>query len=910
VRIEHLRVNGFGRLSDFDSGPDPLGRLVVVLGPNESGKSTLFTFLTTALYGFQPASRERNPQVPWGSDEAGGEVRIRLADDRNAVVQRLLRSSPSGKLTIDEAVQDIRNQPLPWVEHIPRTVFRQVFAITLSELAGLDDETWARIQDRVLGSMGATDLHPARAVAEGLEKEAGEIWRPNRRGKQSLREVQDEIRALRARRHETLERDLEIRAKVEERESVLVQLGETRSERQQYKIVLERVQELMPVKRQLDRIDALRTEGGERAELADLPEDPRGTLERLDTDQSRLQRELHTIEEDVAAPAAVLAEYDDEARSLLAHEESITAFLTRTAAVEADRLQLPEIEAEARELEAQAGVTSRLVIDGPCDDALLSAATELSIDLLRDRIVRFEAAVHERDQEQRRDQAEASAASAGGGRAGEGSTRTQAPWAGPGSPARRALPAALAVAGAGLVGWGLAGGPAAATTLGAALLAVGATMALLYRRTEPPAPPSAPSPPVDDTPRLRREIVELVAHLPIRDDRLAPPAPALAVDLGRLQELAGALRAVLARREAAAQRIEGADAEARSVAASLGSGAPESASPFAASLERRLKQADRARNAADGAAREVAQLDRARSRVSEALAEAHTKHADLVERFDALANGSQQLALDVIQARLEAHARADRLVEELEQSYADLAHVKSRIAEVEASGQRLDDDAADVHDLRADIEHHDDTIEGLATRAKALERDAAHLRELETADAVDSAILTLREQAARLTVERDRKWVLAQLIREADRRFREEHQPDLIRRASSYLSHLTGGRYDGLLIDEQSDGDLFQIVGPAVPKPIPLAPPISTGTLEQAYLSLRLAIVDHLDQGPEKLPIFIDEAFVNWDAERRDRGLETLARLSESRQVFAFTCHPELAARLEGHGARILRLER
>ena len=219
-------------------------------------------------------------------------------------------------------------------------------------------------------------------------------------------------------------------------------------------------------------------------------------------------------------------------------------------------------------------------------------------------------------------------------------------------------------------------------------------------------------------------------------------------------------------------------------------------------------------------------------------------------------------------------------------------------------------DSDDVPELRARIEELDAEIEDLASRARSLGRDAEHMRELETTDAVDSAILSLREDERRLIEERDRKWVLAQLIREADRRFRQEHQPDLIRRASEYLSHLTAGRYDGLLLDEQGDGDLFQLVGPGLPRPIPLAAPISTGTLEQAYLSLRLAIVDHLDQGPEKLPIFIDEAFVNWDAERRDRGLEVLSRLSESRQVFAFTCHPEMAARLEGHGARILRLER
>ena len=156
--------------------------------------------------------------------------------------------------------------------------------------------------------------------------------------------------------------------------------------------------------------------------------------------------------------------------------------------------------------------------------------------------------------------------------------------------------------------------------------------------------------------------------------------------------------------------------------------------------------------------------------------------------------------------------------------------------------------------------------------------------------------------------QRDRAWLVAQLLREADRRFREEHQPDLLRRASVYLERLTGGRYTRILVDELGEGDLFRLVGPGLPQPVPLARPISTGTLEQAYLSLRLAIVDHLDRERERLPLFIDEALVNWDPTRRDRGLDVLAELSESRQLFAFTCHPELAARLESRGARVLRL--
>ena len=41
--------------------------------------------------------------------------------------------------------------------------------------------------------------------------------------------------------------------------------------------------------------------------------------------------------------------------------------------------------------------------------------------------------------------------------------------------------------------------------------------------------------------------------------------------------------------------------------------------------------------------------------------------------------------------------------------------------------------------------------------------------------------------------------------------------------------------------------------------------PFSQGIKEQVYFALRLAAIDHLDADEERLPLFLDEVFVNWD---------------------------------------------
>ena len=65
---------------------------------------------------------------------------------------------------------------------------------------------------------------------------------------------------------------------------------------------------------------------------------------------------------------------------------------------------------------------------------------------------------------------------------------------------------------------------------------------------------------------------------------------------------------------------------------------------------------------------------------------------------------------------------------------------------------------------------------------------------------------------------------------------------------------------------------------------------LSTGSLEQLYLSLRLAMAEIMF--PEgKVPLFLDEPFVSYDQERLERVLRYLLSKKDRYQIFLFTCH-------------------
>ena len=888
MKIERVVVEGFGTLADYDTGADPLGRLVVVFGPNEAGKSTLFHFLTTQLYGFRPAARESNPYVPWGSEEAAGRVELSLDGGGCVRVERRLRAQPGGRLVVDGRADELRNRALPWVDHIPRAVFSQVFAIRLAELAGLDGETWGRVQDRMLGSMGASDLLPAREIAAELEREAGELWRPHRRGHQRVRDLQREMREMRGTRRDAIERDRRIREAVEERDRLRARIDALRDERTGARASLERIRELQPVRRQLRRIEALRRAAGPEPELLGLPARPAERLEELCRRQDALDRRRGELEEDTAEPRAAARALGERERELLRRAAEARAMVGRLSEAAPARVRAAALREEIEETERRLGAAAADVLTVPWSQAPVDRLLTVPLPELETHVRRAE-----REREDRRVRELASAHGPSGRAA---SDRT--PWLVGGAMAT--------LAGGLLVESGFGTGRPFLGVVGA-LVALGG-LALLVRgfpradsRAREPVPHAAADSAHDAVRRM-------VSGLPLAAPLLEEPDSRLVLAIQRLQEaLRGRAEALRARTELE-ERLSVLDRDAGALAASLGVAGGGGAGALASILERELARAERIAEAAAGAERELGRLDRERRRVEEEARTVEEALESLRERLRALGAGDLEAGTKAAEERMAAHRRSIELMEELERERPDLEDLRERIARAEAAGETWtgDGDEAAVHSAR--IERIGEEIEELARSAERLDADVSSLRELGTIDDVDGRVAGLGDEAERLVRLRDRRWVMACMLREADRRFREEHQPDLMRRAGSYLEHLTDGRYQRIVTDELGEADVFRLVGRALPGPMALAAPLSTGTLEQAYLALRLAIVDHLDQGGERLPLFIDEVFVNWDAERRGRGIDLVTSLARTRQVFVFTCHADVADELERRGGARLTL--
>ncbi|MFK8242183.1 MULTISPECIES: AAA family ATPase [unclassified Facklamia] len=108
----------------------------------------------------------------------------------------------------------------------------------------------------------------------------------------------------------------------------------------------------------------------------------------------------------------------------------------------------------------------------------------------------------------------------------------------------------------------------------------------------------------------------------------------------------------------------------------------------------------------------------------------------------------------------------------------------------------------------------------------------------------------------------------------------------IVERANQIFEQLSYGRYNQIKLNQtgvkvmQFSGILFELHE------------LSQGTLEQLYVALRLAFVESAT-AMVKLPVMIDDAFVNFDEYRKTSMYQVLLAFSKTTQVLFFTFDPQ-----------------
>lgn len=173
----------------------------------------------------------------------------------------------------------------------------------------------------------------------------------------------------------------------------------------------------------------------------------------------------------------------------------------------------------------------------------------------------------------------------------------------------------------------------------------------------------------------------------------------------------------------------------------------------------------------------------------------------------------------------------------------------------------------------------DEPLDALRAQAETLSRQAAALGDPDALaaqlQALEDTRTALQKRERALTLAMDALATAAQTLTEA-------YGPRLTAPAGRYLAALTGGQFDGLVLQ---DGQVLTARECLSGLQRPLEQ-LSRGTADQVWLSLRLALTGLLL--PPAAPLILDDALLTFDSGRTAAALEQLRR--EGRQILLFSC--------------------
>ena len=173
-------------------------------------------------------------------------------------------------------------------------------------------------------------------------------------------------------------------------------------------------------------------------------------------------------------------------------------------------------------------------------------------------------------------------------------------------------------------------------------------------------------------------------------------------------------------------------------------------------------------------------------------------------------------------------------------------------------------------------------------------------RNSENPEDLKRELSTLKETINAKKAHFDALEIAERIMEESFHEVRRSYGTEVERMTLDIFSSLTGGRYSSVSVSKSLDmaverTDVFgtREIGY-----------LSQGTVDQAYLSLRLAVSRLISDG-KRTPILLDDSLSQYDDKRTALALEFLKDYSADTQTVMFTCHDWICQAAEAIGVTV-----
>ena len=218
-------------------------------------------------------------------------------------------------------------------------------------------------------------------------------------------------------------------------------------------------------------------------------------------------------------------------------------------------------------------------------------------------------------------------------------------------------------------------------------------------------------------------------------------------------------------------------------------------------------------------------------------------------------------AMTAFESRMEEFVRLSQVLERSEQSVQEQA---SEINALQAKETDCDDAISRQQKAQWELEKRLDNLAHCKDQTESLKQVLAENDRIrEEITAIDLALETMTELSATI---------------------RDSFGLYLNKTASELISGITGGIYDSMSVDES-----LNVFMNTRTRLVPVEQ-VSSGTMDQIYLALRLAAAKLIQPEGDYMPLIFDDSFVLYDEDRLHTALKWLKKAYPG-QIIIFTCH-------------------
>ncbi|SES69470.1 Uncharacterized protein YhaN [Oceanobacillus limi] len=294
----------------------------------------------------------------------------------------------------------------------------------------------------------------------------------------------------------------------------------------------------------------------------------------------------------------------------------------------------------------------------------------------------------------------------------------------------------------------------------------------------------------------------------------------------------------------------------------------------------------------------VHEMERSLKHVKKSLEENIDQQENIQKKIAAYNNEMNALYKTAKVSSEEAYYKQGNQLKQKEELEAACEKIVSQYTSIFSSEEweLMVDEKPTQSQIEAEIEQTEETVSEMENQLQAWRQDLADLntdlKKMESSEGYSKIVHQYENEKEHLK-EMAREWavykVAKELLMDTKRSYRNTYLSKIIEQTAFYFEKITDGNYTNVY--PPTDEKLFLVENKD--KIRYTVNELSQGTMDQLYVSLRLAIGEIMSQ-KNHLPFVMDDAFVHFDSIRTERVMEILAIIAETRQVILFSCKKEI----------------